>query len=155
MAQNLHWRWKSNVRITVRESGLIVGEFVTHNVITRSSLTLAREALRGSGDLTIQQVGVGAGATAPSDEDTDMDDERLRVDIILRQAIGIDALLTTAYVAPEEANTFTINELGWWGEDATGALGSGTLMSRVLYNRTKVSSESLQIDRLDTFSEGP
>ncbi len=153
MRQNLLWDWKSNVRIIVLESGLIVSEFVTHNVITRSSLTLARDALRGTGDLTIQQVGVGAGATTPTDEDTDMDDERLRVDIILRQAISIDALLTTAYVAPEEANTFTINELGWWGEDATDTLGTGTLMSRVLYNYTKGALESLQIDRLDTFSE--
>ena len=150
-----NWHWDSNVKITVLRSGLVVKQILTHNVITFGALTAIREALRGVNAANIVIVGVGANADPVDKEDTDLVDERLRVDIILRQDIGVDAILTTAYVAPEKANGFTINEIGWWGGAATTTIGTGTLFSRVLFNHTKNDLESIQIDRLDTFAEAP
>lgn len=150
-----NWRWDANVILTVRRSGVIVAREYVHNVVTRGAFTLVRDSLRGSDDPSFIIVGIGANADPVSDEDTDLGDERLRVDIIRQDPVGVDGLLTTAHVAPAEANTFTINEIGWWGGAATESLGSGTLMSRVLFTHTKNNLESLQIDRLDTFAEAP
>lgn len=150
-----NWSWRINVKITVRQNGIITLQRKLHNVITRGALTLARDSIRGQATLEILQVGVGAGADPVSDEDTLLQDERLRVEILRRDPVGIDGLLTTAYVAPEQANDFVINEIGWFGEGATESVDTGTLMSRVLFNHDKNTLESIQIDRLDTFAEAP
>lgn len=147
------WQMKSNVRLTVRRSGLVVARYFAHNVITYLALAQVRDTLRGEGDPQYRFIGVGAGGAVPSAEDTDMEDERFRVDILLSQPIGVNGLLTTAYISPEQANDFSINELGWWGGAATLAVGTGSLFARVLFNLDKTNLESVQIDRVDTFAE--
>ena len=62
-------------------------------------------------------------------------------------------MTTITVVSPSEANV-AITEIGWFGADGTSSSGSGTLLARVAYARTKNSAESLQINRQDTFSEG-
>lgn len=151
-----NWKWRTNVKVTVWNfAGIPVVERWTHNVITRGGLTIARNAVLGESELTFQAVGVGAGADVPSEEDTELQDERIRVEIIRRETVGIDTALTTAYVAPSEANDFIINEIGWFGGDEADpdTIETGVLMSRVLFNHDKSALESVQIDRLDTFAE--
>lgn len=149
------WEWNTNIVVTTRRDGLVVAQERLHNVITRNGLTLARDSLRGTDTMKILQIGIGANGDAVSEEDTDLGDERLRVTVLRRATLGFAAIITTAYIAPGEANDFTINEIGWWASDATSTLGTGTLLSRVLFNKTKNSLESIQIDRTDTFAEAP
>jgi len=151
-----NWIWRCNVKVTVwGDSEFPIATFQTHNIITKLAIDQARNLIRGEGSIQILQVGLGAGSAAVSDDDELLADERVRVDVIRQELVGLDGLLTTAYVAPYLANDFEIEEIGWFGPEATNELDSGLLMSRVLYNHQKNSLESLQIDRTDTFAEAP
>lgn len=127
-----------------------------HNLIVTTGLGLARDAILGNESFLIAQVGLGAGPDAPVVGDVALGDERVRADILAREQIGSDTALTTAYVAPGIANDFIIKELGWFGGSlATEVIDTGVLISRILYDHTKTSLESIQIDRQDTFAEAP
>lgn len=141
-----NWRWQTNVRVTVRRSGLIVAQREMHNLITTAGLGLARDAILGTRSFIINDVGLGSGSAAPAVGDAALDSEQLRVEVISRAVIDADTASTTAYVAPGEGNGFTIEELGWFAED-------NSLISRVLYSHAKTNLESIQIERLDTFAE--
>lgn len=152
----MNWSWRSNVTITVRRSGVIVAQTQLHNLIVTSGLGLARDAILGNESFLIEQVGLGANPDAPVVGDTALGDERVRADILAREQVGSDTALTTAYVAPAIANDFVIKEIGWFGGSlATEVIDTGVLISRVLYDHTKTSLESIQIDRQDTFAEAP
>lgn len=67
--------------------------------------------------------------------------------------------ITQAYIAPNEAcstggtgTNFTINEIGWFAGNASGTVGSGTLVARITsYSRAKNQNESILIQRTDQF----
>ncbi len=144
-----NWGWHSNVVITVRESGVITARYVMHNLITAVGLSLARDAiLTGTGAGTfLTEVAIGDNSTAPTFGDTALANERLRIEIIDRSIVDADTGVTTAYVAPFEANTFTIEEIGWFGGPS-----NDKLLSRVLFTHAKTELESVQIDRQDSFA---
>ncbi len=145
-----NWGWYSNVVITVRESGFITARYGMHNLITTVGLSLARDAILGTDSLEITEAAIGDDNTAPTVGDTALASERLRIEIIDKSIIDADTALTTAYVAPFEANTWTTEEIGWFG----GPLDD-ELISRVLFSHAKTDLESIQIDRQDSFAEAP
>jgi len=62
-------------------------------------------------------------------------------------------ILTTWYIAPDEAHE-QIEEIGWWAGSLAGAgEATGILVSRVFYDRLKTEEESLQIERTDKITE--
>lgn len=144
--------WQGHVTVTARQpdGSLTVERF--RNLITNAGLNLLRDALGGyATDGQIKYVALGSGATAPAASDTGLALEEFRKAVTSQSAPATGELLTRLYVAPDEATTFTIRELGWFaGPAATSTPGSGVLVARVLYERTKTSLESLQIDRTDT-----
>ncbi len=142
-----HWGWHSNVLITVREGRLITAQYRFHNLITTVGLSLARDAILGTDSLEITEVAIGDGNTAPTVGDTVLDNERLRIQIIDKSIIDADTAITTAYVAPFEANTWTTEEIGWFGGPA-----DNEMLSRVLFSHDKTDLESIQIDRQDSFA---
>ena len=145
-----NWRWRSNVLITVREGRVITARYRFHNLITTVGLTLARDAILGTDSLEITEVAIGDGNTAPTVGDTVLDNERLRIEIIDKSIVDADTAITTAYVAPFEANTWTTEEIGWFGGPA-----DDEMLSRVLFSHAKTDLESIQIDRQDSFAEKP
>ncbi len=145
-----NWLWRSNVRIIIREGRVITARYHFHNIITTAGLSLARDGILGAASFEITEVAVGDNNTAPTVGDTALANERLRIEIIDKSVVDADTAITTAYVAPFEANTFTIEEIGWFG----GPLDD-RMHSRVLFNHTKNDLESIQIDRQDSFAEKP
>ena len=129
----------------------------THNVVTNAALDLFAEALRGTDvsalEIDFLAVGTGAatGANAPAATDTALVNEVFRKQTTF-QAGGTNRMTTITVLSPSEANV-SITELGWYGGNATSSSGSGTLLARVAYTRSKTSAESLQVNRQDTFSE--
>jgi hypothetical protein len=144
--------------ITLDLEGKIKSVEETHNVVTNAALDLFSEALRGAdvSNLEINWFAVGTGTAtgvgAPAASDTALANEVFRKQTTF-QAGGTNRMTTITVVSPAEANV-AITEIGWFGADGTSSSGSGTLLARVAYARTKNSSESLQINRQDTFSEG-
>lgn len=123
------------------------------NLITNKGKELMAKSLADSGlDTEIKYIALGDSTVAASVTDTGLGNERFRKAVTKQEYQGSNAMLTTVYIAPYEAN-FGIQEIGWYaGASASGTAGSGTLVARVLYSRTKTSTESIQFDRTDTFS---
>lgn len=146
------WPWKSNVVITTRylDGRVEVERF--HNLITTAGRNLLRLGFRGD-DVKIKYLGLGSGTTAPAIGQTALVTEQFRKAVTAYSTPATGSLKTTTYIAPSEANTFTIQEIGWFaGAGATSAASSGVMIARVLYTRTKTNLESIQVDRTDLFT---
>lgn len=147
------WPWAGAVRVQVVRAGQLIETVNLTNLITNVGRNLLRDALQDAAlNTEILYVALGASATAPAASDITLGDERFRKQVT-SQSDGAAAgeAITTVYIAPGEANSFTIQEIGWFaGAGASGTAGSGVMIARVLYTRTKNAQESLQIERTDT-----
>ncbi len=141
-------RWRGLVRVTVTgPAGVETVEFT--NLITNAGRNLLSAALRGA-DAGIRYVAIGVGTTAPTVGQIKLVDERLRKPVTRAVPGVVGEAVTTLYLAPGDANTFTIREIGWFaGPSASATPNSGVLVARVLYTRTKNSLESIQVERRD------
>lgn len=154
MREHYPWSGLVTVRSLDARTGRELSSATFRNLITDAGLNLVRDALLDGGSARIGYLALGAGDTAPDVSDTQLDDERWRAEVIVRSTPGVGQVETIVYVAPGQANDFTIEEIGWFaGEGATADPDTGTLLARVLHNHDKTALESLQIDRLDTFGE--
>lgn len=142
--------WRGDITVTVTgPSGLEVVNFP--NLITDAGLDHLAAALGGDDVGEITYVALGSSATAPTAGDTDLGAEEYRKAVTSHSA-GLTGIMDTIVVVPApDATGFTIREIGWFGGSAASiSSGSGTLIARVLYERTKTTLESIQIDRTDT-----
>lgn len=148
------WGWQGQVRVAVRNlrtGHLEVVEFP--NLI----LDAGKEALAGllisESHLEIRYLAWGDGSAAPVGGNLLLGNELGRKQVTSQAAqAGVGVVLTTTYLAPQDANG-QINELGWFaGPSATATPETGVLVARVLYSRLKNELESIQIDRTDTVS---
>lgn len=142
--------WSGRVKIIVNYAGT-EQVFELKNLVTNAGRNLLREALRIPIDAGIRFVALGSGTAPPAVTDTQLQAEQFRK-VVTRQEVGaVGEMITTMFVAPFEANTFVINEIGWFaGPDATATVNSGILIARVLWTRAKNNMESIQIERRDT-----
>jgi len=150
------FKWRANVKVTAFDlQGHVVDVQEFHNLIMTVGKNMFRDGLQGTvTDLQIKQLGIGGTNTAPAVGQTTLFSEFFRKAITSRSPGATGVLVSTTYIAPYEANTPKIEELGWFaGVDATGTTDSGIMISRVLYSRQKTNLESLQIERTDTISE--
>jgi len=143
--------WSGKVRIVVYDETGAAGEpTVLPNLVVDDGLNLFRDGLRGArNDLQIRYIALGADSTAPAASDSALGDERFRKFLAQQSSGGTGETKSTFYIAPQEANDFTIEELGFYAGDASDTADSGTLVARVLYSRAKTASEALQIERSD------
>lgn len=141
--------------IVLNLDGSIKEVIELENKITDVGLNMQRDALKGAvTDLEIKYLGIGSSSTPPAAGDTALGGEFFRKQITKQEDGAVGVLVSTTYIAPYEANTPKIEELGWFaGVNATATKDSGILVARVLYSRQKTSLESLQIERTDTISE--
>jgi len=143
--------WDGEVRIVVRKPGRAGRVTVLNNLIVDSGKALLALALRDGAALPeITYVAVGSDNTAPAAGDTALGTETFRK-AVTAQAEGSasNKTITTVYLAPYEANG-QIEEIGWYGGEATDDADSGVLIARVLYSKLKDALESIQIERTDT-----
>lgn len=143
--------WSGSVRLIIATSTRRQIVSLT-NLITDAGLNLMRDVLAGlASDGEIKYVAVGTGSTPPAATDMGLETEVFRKAVTKRDAPGTGQVQTTCHVASYEGN-YSIQEVGWFaGPDATPTPGSGILVARVLYARTKDELESWQIVRTDTF----
>jgi hypothetical protein len=143
--------WSGSIRIIIETSTRRRIVSLT-NLITDVGLNLMRDTLAGLvADAEVKYVAVGTGNTAPAATDTALAAEVFRKAVTKQELPGTGQVQTTCYIAPYEGN-YAIQEIGWFaGPDAGATPGSGILVARVLYSRTKTELESWQIVRTDTF----
>lgn len=169
------FEWKANIRVVIRAlDGTILGVKELHNLIPTVSLNKVRDFWEGLiTDGKIIDGAVGRDNTAPALTDVGLGQETFRKAVTSFSEPANGQLLTTVYISPSEA-VGLIEELGWFtnfavddfwlaenddfimteGSDHIIFEGAGVLFSRVLYNRTKTSVESIQVERTDTIVEG-
>ena len=143
-------RVDGKVRVVVIRSDGSREVHMVDNLVTNAGVNLHRDSLVDEIDCRIKYVALGASNAAPNLADTQLGDERIRRPITIQTVGAPGVLTTTAYIQANEANDFVIEEIGFFAGNATGAPNSGTLYSRVLYNRDKDADESLQIEREGT-----
>lgn len=146
-----HVGWSGLITVTVVHSDGRRTVETFPNLITDAGLDLLRDILDGTvaaGEIT--WVAFGTGTTTPAAGDTQLGAEQFRKAVTKQQPAGVGKLDTSLYLAPGDANSFEIREIGWFAGAATAAAGSGVLVARVLWQHQKTNLESVQIDRRDT-----
>jgi len=148
--------WGADIKVTAFDlKGKVIDVQEFHNLIMTVGKNMFRDALQGVvTDSKIKRLGIGGTNTAPAVGQTTLFSEFFRKAITSYAPGATGIIVSTTYIAPYEANTPKIEELGWFaGVLATDTTDSGIMVSRVLYSRQKTELESLQIVRTDTISE--
>lgn len=126
------------------------------NIITNAGKNMYRDILRGAQtDGAIRWIALGSGSTAELVTQTQLVSEQFRKAVTQFNTVGLSngQVNTILYVAPGEANTFTIAEVGWFASpSATSATNSGIMIARVLLGTpiSKTALQSIQITRTDS-----
>lgn len=150
--------WTGAITVSVFDHELqrVVHVEQTHNVICDGGKNLMSGLLNGTiTDGKIRYVAIGSGTTAENHAQLQLATEQLRKTVTSFSTAGLNPgqLQTIMYVAPSEANTFTISEVGWFATaTATASVNSGVMIARVLLGTpiTKTSSQSVQFTRTDS-----
>ncbi len=151
-----NWKRTTNVKVTVFDlEGNILDVQEFHNILTTVGKNMQRDGLQGVvTDLKIKRLGIGGSAAAVDPAQTKLVSEFFRKAITSYTPGATGILVTITYIAPYEANTPKVEELGWFcGVLATDTKDSGIMISRILYPRQKTGLESWQVERTDTFTE--
>jgi hypothetical protein len=124
------------------------------NSIMNVGLNMFRDALDGGvTDLQIKYCAWGSSNTAVNVAQTTLVAEFGRKAVTSQTDGTTGQLITVTYVAPSEANTPKIEEIGWFaGAAATSATDSGIMVARVLYSHQKTALEAIQVARQDLFT---
>ena len=135
--------------------GKLIEVVELENKITDVVLNMLRDGFRGTvTDFEIKYLAWGSDDTAVSAAHTTLQAEEGRKQITTQTAGATGIIISTTYVAPNEANTPRVEELGWFaGTAASSTINTGIMVGRVLYSRQKTNLESWQVVRTDTFSE--
>lgn len=117
--------------------------------LTTAGHNLFRDATAGVASLKITYVALGTSSTGPTVNDTRLGNEIFRKAVTSwTNGASIGEILINMYLAPGETVGTGIQEVGFFGGSATGAVNSGVMLARGLYTHTKsnVESISFQID---------
>lgn len=126
-------------------------KFLVNNRITDAGLNFLRNALNGEiTSCEIKYLAVGTSSVAIADNQTSLGAEIFRAPFVTSSKPSTGVLERTAIILDNEA-VANIREIGIFaGATATTTLGSGVMLSRVLYTRNKTNLESIQFIRRDT-----
>jgi hypothetical protein len=122
-------------------------------MITQDALNLFRNALYGdSVNLQINYIAVGSDSSPITGVETTLGNETFRTQISTRNKTS-NGVLDTIASALDSDGAMTIREIGFFA-GGNAVKDSGTLISRILWNRDKTSLESIQFNRTDTVGRG-
>lgn len=148
---------RQNVRIIVYDAqGRIKDSVILQNEIKDAGLEMLAQALMSATalDCKIKYLAWGSDDSDNTPDQTKLVGEFGRKAVTEQESGGSGVVITTTYLAPYDATEETIKELGWFaGPSASATKDSGTMVARVLYERAKVGTESLQVIRTDTIAE--
>lgn len=105
-------------------------EVTEHNLVTTLGKALVGKLLTGQESTGITYVALGTGTTAPAVGDTQLVTEVTRKALVDKVVSGGTITLSVFFLASE--CTYSIQEVGFFGAQATSTANSGTLFSRVL-----------------------
>lgn len=142
-------------KIQVFENGEMISEEVIKNRIMDTVVSQLVSPFKGGvPDLKIAYLAIGTDDTAVSDTDTQLGAEYYRTPLIF-QADGLLGEINSTFVLTETEGVGTIKEIGiFGGSTATSTANTGTLISRILWTRTKTASEEIQFTRTDKITRG-
>ena len=148
----MNLNWYENVKIDVHENGVLIDTTQFKNLVMNSGKNFLADSLRDSAQTNnIVYLGWGTDNTAVAATQTALIAEVGRKQITAASSGGTGVCVTTCYLAPTEANA-SIKELAWFCGSANTLPNTGTMISRILYSRVKVATESITVTRTDTIS---
>ncbi len=112
--------------------------------ITTAGRNLLRDGESGAQNPRITYVALGTDSTAPVVGNTQLGSESFRKSVT-SYTNGTDGeVLINMYLSPSDLVGTSIQEVGFFGGNATKTANSGTLLARGLYSHTKTNVESIQ-----------
>jgi len=147
--------WDGDVSITVKDKwGNPIEVWRKHNMIMDLGKNMIRDVLSGAtSDGKIKYIALGDNVAALASNQTTLGDELFRKATTTQSSTVTGQIVTTNFIDTTEATSFTIQEIGWFaGPLASSSANTGIMVARILYSRAKSSSESLVVDRTDSFS---
>lgn len=128
---------------------------VVKNKIMDTVLSQLIGALQGnSPNLEIKYCALGTSNTPITVLDTKLGNEIFRTPIVSQSGTATGEVTTDFLVLATEA-VGSIEEIGiFGGSTATSTKDTGTLISRILWSKTKTNSEELTIKRIDKILRG-
>ena len=127
------------------KTGKILRQKVYKNLIMNVGKNMVANRLAGTGNsCDITYGAVGTSAAAPAADDTTLGTELDRVAVTAISASGSIVNVVCFFGASDGNGTLT--EFGHFGEAATGAADSGTILNHVVISETKTSAETLTIE---------
>jgi len=148
--------WAGRVTIAIRYTDGSIEVHRAENVITNVGKNMFRDILQGAQtDGIVRWVALGSGTTVESNTQTTLVTEQFRkvVTKFSTSGLGAGQVQTISYIAPADANTFTITEIGWFASPtATSTANSGIMIARILLGTSisKTSLQSITITRTDS-----
>lgn len=135
-----------------KDTGEIEGKHVYENLVPAVALSLiaslvGQTAVANAGKVT--HCALGSGTTTPASGNTTLETETYRNAIASLNSVGAVVYATGFFSAPETSGTY--REAGIF-INGTGAVNTGTLLSRVAINITKTTSQTLTLDWTLTLS---
>ena len=142
---------RARVRFRVWRAGVLVRDETIRNLIVNGWLNRLRSGYISDIDLTVRELAWGSSTTAVNATQTGLITEISRKAVTTKTAgATVGEVTVSTYIAPGEANV-QLEEWGLFGGD----VGSLTMVSRVLWSHLKTASESIQVDWIHTYEEGP
>lgn len=141
-----------NIRSKTEDRNKII---VIKNRIMNVILNAFANAYIGTpSNFQVKYLAVGSSSAAVTDTDTILGNEIFRTQVTSQTRSGTGEASSDFVLLSTEAN-FNIKEIGIFGGTlATSTAGTGTLISRVLWDYTKTSSEEISIKRIDKIVRG-
>ena len=114
--------------------------------ITNDGLNLIRDGLKGASNPLIKYVALGTSSTAPTAADHTLGAETFRKAVSsYTNGASNGEILINMYLAPGDAVGNNIQEVGFFGGNATSTANSGVLLAHGLYvHNPKTAVESIQ-----------
>ncbi len=112
--------------------------------ITTAGRNLLRDGESGAQNPKITYVALGTDSTAPAIGNTQLGAEVFRKSVTSYTNGANGEILINMYLAPSDLVGTAIQEVGFFGGNATKTANSGTLLARGLYAHTHVNTESIQ-----------
>lgn len=149
------WIGDFEIKCRNKDTGEIA-EHLIKNRITNAALNQLAEVLMGiAPDMQIKWLALGTGSTPPSDSDTQLVSEIFRAQPVSNPARTGTGQVECEFVVLDSEAVGHIREVGiFGGSSATDQPNSGVLISRILWNKEKTSSEEITVKRLDRVVRG-
>jgi len=154
MISKLGWSGKFKIKAKNILSGK-VEENIINNRITDNALDKIINILDNiDPDLNIKYLAIGTGGNPVNNSDTQLNNEIFRTQAQNSENIATGQFETKFTVLESEA-VASWKEIGiFCGDDATSTANTGTMLSRILYNRDKTNLELIDITRVDKIERG-